>query len=108
VEKVKGEVFNVASGTHRSMLSIAKDIVRLMEKDESLLTFVGERPGQVFRHTGGINKIKNTFGWEPKITWEEGLKRSIKWYKENRAWWENQLWMRSVPIITRTGKRELH
>ena len=108
VEKVKGEVFNVASGTHRSMLSIAKDIVRLMKKDESLLTFVGERPGQVFRHTGGINKIKNTFGWEPKITWEEGLKRSIKWYKENRAWWENQLWMRSVPIITRTGKKELH
>ncbi len=108
VEKVKGEVFNVASGTHRTMLSIAKDIVRLMEKDESLLTFVGERPGQVFRHTGDINKIKNIFGWELKITWEEGLNRSIQWYKENRTWWEKQMWMRAVPIITKSEKKELH
>ncbi|GJQ57633.1 MAG: NAD-dependent epimerase/dehydratase family protein [Candidatus Scalindua sp. AMX11] len=108
VEKVKGKVFNVASGTHRTMLSIAKDIVRLMKKDESILTFVGERPGQVFRHTGCVNKIKDLFGWKPNVTWEEGIKKSIKWYKENREWWENQLWMRAVPIITRTGKKELH
>ncbi len=108
VEKVKGEVFNVASGTHRSMLSIAEDIVRLMGKDESLLTFVGERPGQVFRHTGDINKIKNTFAWEPEITWEDGLNRSIQWYKENRTWWKNQLWMKAVPVITKSGKKELH
>jgi dTDP-glucose 4,6-dehydratase len=108
IEKVSGEVFNVATGAHRSILSIAQDIVRMMKKSESLLTFAGERPGQVFRHTGDINKIKNTFGWEPKITWEEGLNRSVQWYKENRTWWENQLWMKAVPIITKSGKKELH
>lgn len=108
IDKVMGEIFNIASGVHRSILSIAKDIVRMMGKSESVITFVGDRPGQVFRHTGDITKIRNTFGWDAKVTWEEGLKATIQWYKENRKWWEKQLWMRAVPIITKTGKKELH
>lgn len=108
IEKVKGEVFNVASGIHRSILSIAQDVVKMMGRDKSLITFVGERPGQVFRHTGDSRKMRNLLGWEPKVTWEEGLQRSIQWYKENRSWWGKQLWMRTVPIITRNGKKELH
>jgi len=108
IERVKGEVFNVASGVHRSIISIAKDIVKLMGKDESLITFIGDRPGQVFRHTGDISKIKNRFNWEPKVTWEEGLQRTIHWYKENGKWWGKQLWMRTVPIITKSGEKELH
>lgn len=108
LHKVQGEVFNVASGVHRSIQSIAQDIVKIMGKKESLITQVGDRPGQVFRHTGEITKIRNVLGWKPKTDWEEGLTRTIKWYTDNREWWENQLWMRSVPIITRDGKKELH
>jgi len=107
-EGVCGEVFNVASTVHRSILSIAQDLAKMMGRDESMITFVGERPGQVFRHTGDITKMRNMFGWEPQVAWEEGLKRTIQWYKENRNWWEKQLWMRAVPIITRSGKKELH
>jgi dTDP-glucose 4,6-dehydratase len=105
---VSGEVFNVASGVHRSILSIAKDIVKLMGKDDSIIEFVGDRPGQVFRHTGDIRKMEKFFKWMPKVGWEEGLSRTIEWYKENRYWWEKQLWMRTIPIITKSGKRELH
>jgi dTDP-glucose 4,6-dehydratase len=108
IDKVKGEIFNIASGVHRSILSIAQDVVRMMGKDELVITFVGERPGQVFRHTGDIKKIRGAFQWNPQVTWEEGLKMTIQWYKENRKWWEKQLWMRAVPIITKSGKRELH
>jgi dTDP-glucose 4,6-dehydratase len=108
IESAKGEVFNVASGVHRTILSIAKDVATLMGKDESLIGFVGDRPGQVFRHTGDISKINKMFHWEPKANWEEGLKRTIRWYKENEKWWGKQLWMRTVPIITKTGERELH
>jgi dTDP-glucose 4,6-dehydratase len=108
IHKVKGETFNVASGIHRSIISIAKAVVKLMDGDESLIRFIGDRPGQVFRHTGDATKIKNILGWEPKVSWEEGLKRTIEWYRENRKWWEKQLWMRAVPIITKSGKRELH
>jgi dTDP-glucose 4,6-dehydratase len=108
IKKIKGEVFNVASGVQRSMLSVAKDVVNIMKKSESLIMLVGERPGQVFRHRGDIKKIKNMFNWEPKVEWEDGLKRTAKWYEENRDWWNRQLWMRTVPIITKNGKKELH
>ena len=108
IKRVRGEVFNVASGVHRSMLSIAQDVVRMMRKDESIITFVGDRPGQVFRHTGDITKIRDMLKWEPRVTWEKGLGKTIQWYKENKKWWEKQLWMRAVPIITKSGKKELH
>jgi dTDP-glucose 4,6-dehydratase len=108
IEKIKGEVFNVASGVHRSILSIAQDIVKLMGKDKSMITFVGDRPGQVFRHTADITKFKKGFDWNPTISWEEGLKKTIDWYKNNRQWWEKKLWMRMVPIITASGKKEWH
>lgn len=107
-EKTVGEAFNVATGAHRSILSIAQDVVRLMGKSKSLITFVGERPGQVFRHTGDYGKIRRSFGWKPKTAWEDGLVKTIEWYSRNRDYWKSQLWMRSVPIITKTGKRELH
>lgn len=108
IKKIAGEVFNVASGADRSILSIAKDIVQLMNKDESLITFIGDRPGQVYRHTGNISKMKDIFGWLPRLAWEDALKKTIHWYKTNNSWWEKQLWMRAVPIITKTGKKELH
>lgn len=108
VKKVTGEVFNVASGVDRSMDSVARDVVKMMGKEESLITYVGDRPGQVFRHTGDVKKIKAAFGWAPKVKWQDGLERTIKWYKDNRKWWEKQLWMRAVPIITKGGKKELH
>ena len=84
IKKVRGEVFNVASGIHRSILSLAQEVVRLMGKDESIITFVGERPGQVFRHTGDITKIRKTLRWNPTVSFEDGLKKTILWYKENR------------------------
>lgn len=108
IEKIKGEVFNVASSIHRTILSVAQDIVSLMGKDESIIKFSGDRPGQVFRHTGDITKIESRLGWQPQMSWETGLKKAIDWYKSNRSWWEKQLWMRAVPIITKSGKRELH
>lgn len=108
IEKVRGEVFNVASEQHRSILSIAQDVVRMMCKEESVIKFVGDRPGQVFRHTGDISKIRRVLGWQPEVSWEKGLEKTIEWYRENRPWWEKQLWMRAVPIITKSGKRELH
>lgn len=108
LDKVRGEVFNVASGMHRSILSIAQDIIKIMGKEESVIRFAGDRPGQVFRHTGDIVKIETRLGWHPQVSWEDGLERTITWYKDSRSWWETQLWMRAVPIITRSGKKELH
>ncbi|MBT5374022.1 MAG: dTDP-glucose 4,6-dehydratase [Rhodospirillaceae bacterium] len=107
-DKVCGEVFNIASGNHRSVKSIAQDISRLMNYDESNITFTYDRPGQVVRHTGDYEKAKRVLGWEPQNTWETGLEKTIKWYTENRPQWEKQLWMRHIPITTSNGKVDYH
>ena len=67
-----------------------------------------KRPGQVFRHTADASKAQRLLGWTPRISFDEGLDRTIVWYKTNRAWWEKQLWMRDIPITTKSGKREMH
>ncbi len=106
--KVKGEVFNVASGTDRSMKSVALDVIKEMGMPKSLINYAGDRPGQVFRHTGDSSKIAKVLGWKPKTKWKDGLRTTIDWYAKNKKWWESQLWMRAIPIITKNGKRELH
>lgn len=108
ISGVKGKTFNIATGEHRTILSIAQDVVQSMCKDPSIITFVGDRPGQVFRHTGDTTRIRTAFGWEPRISWPDGLQKTIEWYKNNRPWWEKQLWMREVPIVTKNGRKELH
>lgn len=107
-ELVEGEVFNLASGEHRNIHSIACDIVDLMNSNRDRIKSAGERPGQVIRHTGDWSKIKRTLKWAPKISWEVGLKKTIQWYEDNRASWSKQLFMRRIPIITASGKMEYH
>jgi dTDP-glucose 4,6-dehydratase len=107
-EKVVGEVFNVGSGQHRSVISIAEDVIDLMCPDNKCYVNVGDRPGQVLRHTADISKIQEILGWSPKTSWHEGLRMSIDWYRKNTKWWEKQLWMRDIPIVTASGNKELH
>ena len=105
---VCGEVFNLASDQDRSMKSIALDIVHKMGQGEQRITYVGERPGQVIRHTGCSKKVRETLGWSPEVSWDEGMQRTIDWYSSKRDWWEAQRWMRRIPIVTKAGKREMH
>jgi len=107
-DKVDGEVFNIASGEHRSVRSIAENIMDAMGADKNLIAYTGDRPGQVFRHTGDNAKIKRVLGWEPEIDWQAGLHQTIEWYKNNREWWEKQVWMRHIPITTSEGNKEYH
>lgn len=105
---VDGQAFNVGSGKDRTILSIARDVVRAFEADEDLIESNGERPGQVLRHTADYSKIERLLGWEPQVEWEDGLRATIHWFKQNRSWWEAQLWMRHIPIITASGHKEYH
>jgi dTDP-glucose 4,6-dehydratase len=107
-EKVVGEVFNVGSGVDRTILSLAQDITRVMCEGRNCYINVGDRPGQVMRHTADASKIERVLGFKPTVCWEEGLRRTIAWYRDNEDWWKKQLWMREIPIIAASGKRELH
>lgn len=108
-EQVVGEVFNVGSDHHRTILEVAQDVLRVMGKPAAgRLSFIGNRPGQVVRHTSNSDKIKQTLGWKQEMDWETGLRTTVRWYEENDAQWRKQMWMREIPIITETNKRELH
>jgi len=114
-EKVIGEVFNVGNAQHYSIRSIADMVIAGINsghKEEvnynSYALNIGDRPGQVFRHTADIQKIKRVLGWEPTVNFEEGIHRTIAWYVNNRDWWKHKLWMRHVPIETEEGKMEFH
>jgi len=108
VEKIRGEVINIGSEEHRSVLQVAEAVVEAMNPAESRIKFIGDRPGQVFRHTADASKMKRLIGWQPRLSFAEGLERTIRWYKDNESWWRPQMWMRHIPIITATGKKEMH
>jgi dTDP-glucose 4,6-dehydratase len=105
---VDGQIFNVASGEHRSIVDIARDVIRLMDYRMDQIQFIDDRPGQVVRHTGDWSKINRVLGWKPSLTWHEGLGRTIDWYRNNRELWLRQLFMRRIPIVTASGNTMYH
>jgi len=106
IEKVRGQVFNIGTAKSFSILEIAQFVSKLMKHDK--INFIGNRPGQVFRHTCDYQKIEKTLGWKPQVSFEQGILSTIEWYKANTAWWNAQVWMREIPIISAMGKRERH
>jgi dTDP-glucose 4,6-dehydratase len=91
IDKVAGEVFNVATGVDISVQEIANYVLDALDKPPSLKIHVDERPGQVHRHIGSTEKAEQLLGWRARTSFEEGLDRTIAWYSENRAWWESIL-----------------
>lgn len=83
-----GEVYNVGANNEHSNLDIAKTILQLMGKPESLITFVQDRPGHDRRYAVNAQKIHRQLGWGRSVIFTEGLARLIQWYAENRSWWE--------------------
>jgi dTDP-glucose 4,6-dehydratase len=108
LKKVKGEVINIGSGRSVDIITIAKMVCNLMDRDESLIHYIEDRPGQVIRHTSSTDKSLKLLNWKAEVKFEDGLERTIAWYKDNQAWWERQMWMRSIPIITKDGKKVTH
>ena len=107
-EKIIGEVFNLGSGKHLTVLEIAEAMRQAMNARHIPIEFIGDRPGQVFRHTCDFGKIRHLLGWAPMVEFKEGLERTIQWYRDHESWWRPQMWMRDIQIITASGKRELH
>jgi len=84
----EGEIYNVGGNNERSNIEVVRTILKEIGKSESLIKFVKDRPGHDRRYALDITKIKEELGWAPSISFEEGLKSTIKWYLENRDWWE--------------------
>lgn len=90
LEKGKiGETYLVGGMTEGiSNLEVVKRILKLMDKDESWIEFVKDRPGNDRKYDIDWTKINRELGWKPLHSFDEWLKKTIEWYVENRSWWE--------------------
>ena len=104
IDKIKGEVFNVGTGISINVKNIAQKIADIFGLDDEHMIFMEERFGQVQNHISSTEKAEKLLGFKAKVLFEEGLEKTIKWYKENRQHWEKQISMRKVPVKNRKGE----
>lgn len=86
---INGEVYNVGGHNEKTNLEVVKEILKQLDKPESLIQYVEDRLGHDRRYAIDPTKLQKELGWEPKYTFETGLKETVQWYLDNQAWWEN-------------------
>ncbi|MEX1357477.1 MAG: dTDP-glucose 4,6-dehydratase [Gaiellaceae bacterium] len=91
IDRVAGEVLNVATGVDIPVERIADLVLQVLGKPASLKTHVPERPGQVDRHIGSTERTERLTGWRARTSFEDGLERTVAWYSENVSWWRGIL-----------------
>lgn len=84
-----GEVYNIGGHNERTNLDVVKTIIRELGKSEELISYVTDRAGHDLRYAIDPTKISNELGWLPQTRFDEGIKKTISWYLDNRSWWEN-------------------
>ncbi len=107
-DKVIGKILNLGVGESRSIMEIANTIKDIMGTPKVPVRIVENRPGQVDRHTCDASFARKLLDWKPEISFHEGIKRTVDFYRENREWWAPQIWMRSITIVTQDGKKVQH
>ena len=83
-----GETYNVGSGVEKSIAEIADAVLEHTGKPESLKTIVPDRPGHDRRYLLDSTKIREQLGWRDEIGWNDGIAETVRWYADNREWWE--------------------
>jgi dTDP-glucose 4,6-dehydratase len=90
-----GENYNIGGNAEAKNIDIVRRICALMDEHvpegaphDRLIGFVADRPGHDFRYAIDASKIRDELGWVPSVTLDEGLRRTVRWYLDNRAWWQ--------------------
>lgn len=82
-----GEIYNIGTGIEKKNIELTKMILEILGKSEAYIEFVKDRPGHDRRYSLDCSKIR-TLGWKPKYDFKKALERTVKWYMDNRQWWE--------------------
>jgi dTDP-glucose 4,6-dehydratase len=100
-----GRSYNIGGENEARNIDLVRTICRLMDEmhpqgapHERLITFVTDRPGHDLRYAIDPTRMRQELGWRPSVTLEEGLRRTVRWYLENEAWWR--------PLLARQGVGE--
>ncbi len=81
-----GETYCLGGGNQPTNLELTKKLIHLLDRDESFIEFVKDRPGHDRRYDVDYSKAKHELGWEPQVSLDEGLKKTVDWYKEHQEW----------------------
>ena len=81
-----GEIYNVGGHNEKTNLEVVKTILKTLDKPESLISYVKDRPGHDLRYAIDPKKLENELGWKPKYNFDTGVEMTIKWYLENDDW----------------------
>lgn len=87
----EGEVYNIGGHNERDNLTVVRTILRALDKPESLIEYVPDRPGHDRRYAIDPAKIQRDLGWAPETDFETGIARTIEWYLAHRSWWAHIL-----------------
>lgn len=83
-----GETYCVGAESHRTNIEVAQTICQLLKIDEAIIKHIPDRPGHDRRYALDDNKLRSELGWEPSVDFAIGMKMTVEWYKNNRAWWQ--------------------
>lgn len=84
-----GQSYNISGGNEIDNITIIEKILSIVGKSTKSIEFVEDRPGHDFRYSMKSTKIKNELGWVQKKKFEDGIKKTVDWYIENKEWWMN-------------------
>lgn len=84
-----GEVYNIGGHNEMKNIDIVKLILKELGKDEALITYVTDRKGHDQRYAINPTKIHSELGWLPETMFKDGIKKTIRWYLDNKKWWED-------------------
>ena len=82
-----GEIYNIGGGNEMKNIDLTKKILNILRKSKSLIKFVKDRPGHDKRYALNFEKLRR-LGWKPRYSFEDALKETVLWYKENSKWWK--------------------
>jgi dTDP-glucose 4,6-dehydratase len=82
-----GEAYNAGGPDELENIEVVKRVLRLCGRDESLIEHVRDRPGHDRRYSLASDKLRAETGWQPAVAFEQGLERTVDWYRENEPWW---------------------
>jgi dTDP-glucose 4,6-dehydratase len=84
----EGEIYNIGGHNERTNLQVVKSVLKELNKPESLITYVRDRPGHDMRYAINPEKIEKELGWKPTYNFDEGIRVTVKWFLDNQDWWK--------------------
>lgn len=106
-EQMHGQVYNIGAREERSTLQNAQIVLDLLGQPHSLITCIPDRPGNVHYHAVDTTRLQHDLGWQPTISFEQGLRHTIAWYQTHQEWLARILARRDALVVQALGLREL-